>query len=116
MMGWKQIYPKDCYRKMMVLSGTTDISFPKVVNILVREGLIRIGEIPEETSLAYLLKPKDFIPTDPHVEALEKQFVSVLRQWPELKLKSQEYWLRKAQEYADLPAAQQILKTSKAAP
>ncbi|MDH5733061.1 MAG: hypothetical protein OEY88_04680 [Candidatus Bathyarchaeota archaeon] len=112
MMGWKQIYPKDCYRKMLVLSGETDISFPKVVNILVREGLIRIGEIPEEKSLAYLLKPKGFIPTDPRLETLKKHLTNANKNWDIMNSKAQSYWLKKAGENKQLPIAQEILKAS----
>ncbi len=57
--SFKQIYPEDCYRVLLMLSGKTGISFPKTVNIVVREGLIRLNPlleslgiptIPEETS------------------------------------------------------------------
>jgi len=72
--AFKQIYPADCYRVLLMLSGKTGISFPKVVNIVVREGLIRLNPIleslgipaiPEDTSEANLLsetpliKPKE---------------------------------------------------------
>lgn len=112
MMGWKQIYPEDCYRKMLVISGETGVSFPKVVNILIREGLIRLGEIPEETSLAHMLKPKDFIPNDPHLEAVEKRLTNILRNWNYVKgnPKSRDYWIREARKYKQLPAAQEILE------
>lgn len=43
----------------------------------------------------------------------ERQLLRVARQWPRLSPKSQQHWLRKAQEYADLSAAQQILKAAK---
>jgi hypothetical protein len=43
------------------LSGETGLSFPKVVNIVIREGLIRLGKIPESTSQAHLLINKPFI-------------------------------------------------------
>ena len=110
-MGWKQIYPKDCYRRMLVLSGEGDISFPKVVNILVREGLIRLGEIPEDTSLAYLLKPRDFVLNDPHLEAIEKQLINILRNWDEIiKPEAKNFWIKKAKQFKQLPAAQRILE------
>jgi hypothetical protein len=43
------------------LSGETGLSFPKVVNIVIREGLIRLGKISESTSQAHLLINKPFI-------------------------------------------------------
>lgn len=43
------------------MSGETGLSFPKVVNIVLREGLIRLGKIPESTSQAHLLVNKPFV-------------------------------------------------------
>jgi len=57
-MVFKQIYPRDVYRVLLMISGETDVSFPKLVNIVLREGLIRLEKLPEETSQAHLLKPK----------------------------------------------------------
>jgi len=68
--SFKQIYPEDCYRVLLMLSGKTGISFPKTVNIVVREGLIRLNPlleslgiptIPEETSQADLLSPRPLV-------------------------------------------------------
>ena len=49
------------------MSGETGLSFPKVVNIVVREGLIRLGKIPESTSQAHLLVNKPFIEAEKEV-------------------------------------------------
>ena len=68
--SFKQIYPEDCYRVLLMLSGKTGISFPKTVNIVVREGLIRLNPlleslgiptIPEETSQADLLSARPLV-------------------------------------------------------
>jgi hypothetical protein len=38
-----------------MISGETGVSFPKVVNIILREGLIRLGKIQDTTSEVRLL-------------------------------------------------------------
>ena len=43
-MVFKQIYPRDVYRVLLIMSGETGVSFPKLVNIVLLEGLIRLGE------------------------------------------------------------------------
>lgn len=66
-----------------------------------------------DTSLAYLLKPKDFIPHDPHTQAIEKELTHILRNWDDIrKPKVKDYRIKKAKEYKQLPAAQEILKRS----
>lgn len=40
---------------------------------------------------------------------LEKTMAQVLKQWPTLKPKSKEYWIKKARQYSELPTAQLIL-------
>ena len=93
--SWKQIYPRDCYRVLLKMSGETGISFPKIVNIVIREGLIRLGKLPEETSLAHLLQPtpinqdknkteKKPIPD----EELEEFYASEIKNWPDYDLTS----------------------------
>ena len=110
--SWKQIYPRDCYRKLLVMSGETGLSFPKVVNIVVREGLIRLGEIPETTSLAQLLNKDGNILIDPHVEAVERQLTNAFKQWKSMKTEAKTYYIDKAREYEKLPIAQEILKVT----
>lgn len=74
-----------------MISGETGLSFPKVVNIVIREGLIRLGKIPESTSQASLLVKKPFesakatsieqIKEQELLKAKDQQFKMMLDQW-----------------------------------
>jgi len=93
--SWKQIYPRDCYRVLLQMSGETGISFPKLVNIVIREGLIRLGKLPEETSQAHLLRPtpiqnktkeKPKKPEPISDKELERLHAAMIRCWPNYDL------------------------------
>ena len=107
---WKQIYPKDCYDKMLIKAGETGISFPKLVNILVREGLIRIGEISEETSQAYLLTKQEPPQAKEELVKIKRTFISVEEQFETLKPEAKDYWIKKAREHQELEEAKAILR------
>ena len=118
--SWKQIYPKDCYRVLLGICSETGLSFPKVVNITVREGLIRLDKIKESTSQAYLLKPKPLEEPQPRTKAeikrqkklkeLEKRFSQVIEQWPKLSEKAKLYHIAEAEKYeASVPNAKFVL-------
>jgi len=101
---WKQIYPRDCYRVLLVISGETGISFPKVVNIIVREGLIRLGKIPEDTSKASLLVQRPYVEPkkmSPEVVKWEKHFKEVQKQWPTLNEDAKRKQMKKARQLAE---------------
>jgi hypothetical protein len=108
--SWKQIYPRDCYRILLMISGETGISFPKVVNIIIREGLIRLSKVQETTSEARLLvkrpieSPKVTAPQDRKEQRLleekAKVFSMVLEQWKEhTSPQWRTRWIEEAQKY-----------------
>ena len=105
--SWKQIYPEDCYRVLLMLSGETGLSFPKVVNIVVREGLIRLGKLPEETSQAHLLQPRPLITKQEkplttkeqeEIKKLQATFSNILKNWSLIKPKDRLFWIEKAKK------------------
>jgi len=121
--AWIQIYPKDCYRVLLVLSGETGVSFPKIVNIVVREGLIRLDKIPESTSLASLLVKTPFEPPSRPKTKEEKLEKHLLEQkdnlfkgmWEQWSLHPDPKWRAKAfaeaEKYRDrLQSARKLLE------
>jgi len=134
--SFKQIYPEDCYRVLLMLSGKTGISFPKTVNIVVREGLIRLNPlleglgiptIPEETSQADLLSPRPLVkpkeeekkPIRLDRETLKVQAILVrikeaIIKGEEIPEKSLSYAKQKATQLRNvLPEAEEILQLIK---
>jgi len=116
--GWNQIYPKDCYRVLLVISGKTGVSFPKAVNIILREGLIHspnlLGEwkLPQSTTQAHLLKPtplqqpgpltKEMLEKRQELEEWETRFSNILKQWDKVPEKSQKFHIKKARELKEV--------------
>ena len=49
---WNQIYPRNAYAQLLLLQANTQVSFPKIVNAVIIEGLIRLGKLPESASKA----------------------------------------------------------------
>jgi hypothetical protein len=49
---WNQIYPRIAYAQLLLLQATTQVSFAKIVNAVIIEGLIRLGKLPESASKA----------------------------------------------------------------
>jgi len=111
--SWKQIYPRDVYRVLLLLAGETGLSFPKVVNIAIREGLIALGKLPQSSSAAKLLVATPVFEVDPRekqkTEELTARLQNVLKEWDSMKPKAREYYLKKAEENRELPVAQEIL-------
>lgn len=124
---WRQIYPRDCYRVLLVISGETGISFPKLVNIVLREGLIRLGKISESTSQASLLVKKPFESTQAPtaeqskeqklLEDQDQQFKKVVEQWDQHP--SEEWradWFARAEKWKDkLESARLVLARKESA-
>jgi len=130
--AWRQIYPADCYRVLLMLSGKTGISFPKLVNIVVREGLIRLNPIlsslgiptiPAETSEASLLSERPIVKEEKPIE-LDREILKVqsiliaIRQAivndEEIPLKSLLYAKKKAEKLIGIiPEAEQVLQLIK---
>jgi hypothetical protein len=108
--SWKQIYPKDCYSQMLILAGETGTSFPKVVNILVREGLISMGKIPKDTSLTYVLLKQPAPEPKEELVKIKRTFIQVEERFEKLKPEVQQIWIKKAQEHPELEEAKAILR------
>jgi len=49
---WNQIYPRNAYAQLLLLQASTQVSFAKIVNAVIIEGLIRLGKLPESASKA----------------------------------------------------------------
>lgn len=86
------------------------------------EGLFKLGYISKEVYEVHKRKYSTSLLEDntPTLEKLErktqydklvKQFSNVIKQWPTMKAKSKNYWVKKAQEHqADIPNAKLILE------
>ena len=124
--GWKQIYPQDCYRALMKISAETGVSFPKVVNIIVREGLIYSPKLPDKwklpeyTSLTRLLvetpfvkpkpKPKLSMEEQKHLKYIEHQLSIILELWHSFDRKTKRHHVATAKEYLGrVPNAKLVL-------
>lgn len=53
---WKQIYPMDCHRVMNDIYGKTGVSVSKIINILIREGIIALSQNPDTPVVAEILQ------------------------------------------------------------
>jgi len=117
--SWKQIYPRDCYRILLKLSGETGLSFPKLVNVVVREGLIALGYLPENTSQKYLLKPTPVVAAEEQKQQKQendeervKNFLedALSRKWKDISAWMRANYILEALKYQQLECAKKVLE------
>jgi len=124
--GWKQIYPRDVYRRLLIISGETGVSFPKLVNITVREGLIYSPDLPDKwklpksTSEAHLLVERPIIEPKPltkeqieqqnKIQQEQKLFSEIIKQWATMRQSAKKKHIEAAKKWADkVPNAKLVL-------